>query len=246
MPPKPPPTGTRRRPERHGGAAIALELEILREIPIERSLETVLYRAAHIPPEDEPDPLFALRYHGRWPTEWTLYTGSSEAVAWAEYCRNHATDVANSDVTGGVGLTASSLDAFARLEVPKPLPRRSLYALTFGFEALADLTSPWAEDCLRRAGFDTGSFHADAAAGYGDCPELAGLVDRLGWEAMRVPSAAWPYAGGWCVPVFAAGRPRLLESRQLLEAASPTVALAVATAYPQGRRPAWLGAERAA
>jgi hypothetical protein len=144
-------------------------------------------------------------------------------------------------VTGGVGLTAASLGAFAPLEVGRALPRRSLYELTFGFEMLADLTSPWAEDCLRRASFDLDSFHADASSGYGDCPELAGLVASLDWEAMRVPSAAWRHAGAWCVPVFAAGRPRLLATRRLLEAASPTVALAAATEYPAGERPAWLG-----
>jgi hypothetical protein len=138
-------------------------------------------------------------------------------------------------------LSAASLDAFAGLEVGQPLPRRSLYALTFGFELLADLTSPWAEDCLRRAGFDLGSFYADASVGYGDCPELAGLVDRLGWEAMRVPSAAWQRAGSWCIPVFGPGRDRLLAAKRLLEAASPTVALAVATVYPAGERPGWLG-----
>lgn len=162
-------------------------------------------------------------------------------VTWAEYCRNHPRDVALADVTGGVGLNEASFDAFAPLEVADPLPRRALYGLTFAFEMLADLTSPWAEDCLTRASFDLDSFYADAAAGYGDCPELAGLVDTLGWEAMRVPSAAWQRAGGWCVPVFEPGRDRLLSAECLVEAASPTVALAVATVYADGERPAWLG-----
>ncbi len=123
------------------------------------------------------------------------------------------------------------------------LPRRSLYTLTFGFELLADLTSPWARDCLRRAGFDLDSFYADPdpATGYGDCPQLAALVDQLGWEAMRVPSAAWPRAGGWCIPVFKAGRKRLLAQQRLADAASPNVAVAVATEYAEGERPKWLG-----
>jgi len=220
---------------------MALRLDTLREVPVERSLETVLYRAAHIPLGGAPDPLYAQPEHGRWPTEWTLYTGSSEAVAWAEYCRNHAVDVTRSDVTGGVGLTADSLSAFAGLEVDRALPRRSLYSLTFGFERLADLTSAWAEDCLHRAGFDLDSFYADASAGYGDCPELATLVDELGWEAMRVPSAAWQRAGEWCVPVFSGGRGSLLVATRLLDAAAPTVALAAATEYAAGGRPAWLG-----
>lgn len=170
-----------------------------------------------------------------------MYTCSAEPVAWAEYCRNNSADIALSDVTGGVGLNESSLDLFAHLEVAGTLPQRSLYLLTFGFDMLADLTSPWAGNRLRRAGFDLDSFYADAVAGYGDCPELAGLVDQLGWEAMRVPSAAWRQPGGWCVPVFRSGRERLLVTERLLEAASPTVALAVATDYANGERPAWLG-----
>ncbi len=190
---------------------------------------------------EDPDPLFIQPYHGRWSTEWTLYAGSTEAVAWAEYCRNNASDVAASDVTGGIGVTEASLGTLAHLSVSRALPLRSLYSLTFGFEMLADLTSPWAEDCLRRAGFDLDSFYADAAAGYGDCPALAALVDQLGWEAMRVPSAAWPRASGWCVPVFAASRSRLLNQVRMLDAASPSVALAVATEYASGERPAWLG-----
>lgn len=218
-----------------------LDIEALREIPVEQSTETVLYRAAYIPAREDPDPLYVVPNTGRWPTAWTLYTGTTEAVAWAEYCRNHPDDVALADVTGGVGVTAASLDALAQLELGPALPRRSLYALTFGFTLLADLTSPWAEDCLRRAGFDLDSFYTDPDRGYGDCPELAAMVERLGWEAMRVPSAAWQRAGSWCVPVFGAGRERLLASRRLVEAASPTVALAVATEYPADERPAWLG-----
>lgn len=218
-----------------------LDLGILGEIPVERVVETVLYRATYIPPREDPDPLFAQPHRGRWPTEWTLYTGSTEAVAWAEYCRNNAGDVAASDVTGGIGVSEASLGTLAHIGVSRALPLRSLYSLTFGFETLADLTSPWAEDCLRRAGFDLDSFYVDKAGGYGDCPDLASLVDELGWEAMRVPSAAWPRAGGWCIPVFSAGRARLLDRRRLLEAASPSVALAVATEYASGERPAWLG-----
>jgi hypothetical protein len=162
-------------------------------------------------------------------------------VAWAEYCRNNAGDVALSDVTGGIGLTEASLPVLARLDVFEPLPLRSLYLLTFEFEALVDLTSPWAEECLRRAGFDLDSFHADKAGGYGDCPELASLVGSLGWEAMRVPSAAWRWTDGWCVPVFEPGRKRLAAQRRLVDAASPSVAVAAATAYADGQRPAWLG-----
>jgi hypothetical protein len=220
---------------------MALDIDPLREIPKGEALETVFYRAVHIPLNGEPDPLFAYPQYGRWPTEWTLYTGTSEPVAWAEYCRNHAADVADSDVTGGVGISSASLPAFAQMEVSKVLPRRSLFELTFEFEALADLTSPWAETLLDRAGFDLRSFYADFADGYGDCPELAGLVDQLGWEGIRVPSAAWQRPDGFCVAIFERGRRRLIKAKRRVPSASPTVALAVATVYPDGERPAWLG-----
>jgi hypothetical protein len=220
---------------------VALNVDILREIPVGEDTQSVFYRAVYIPARGEPDPLFAFCSVGRWPTAWTLYTGVSEPVAWAEYCRNHAPDVELSDVTGGVGLTSSTLPSYAHLEVAKALPRRSLYELSFEFRAMADLTSPWAEDLLTRAGFDLQSFYADKASGYGDCPALAALVPELGWEAIRVPSAAWQRPDGFCVPIFERGRERLVDGVRVLDSASPSVALAVATSYAAGERPGWLG-----
>jgi len=240
LPPKPAPTSTHRPPEASSGE-VAIDLAVLRQIPVGSASERVFYRTVHLPLGGEPDPLCVLAGEGRWPTAWTLYTATTAPVAWSEYCRNHAADVAASDVTGGVGLTAATLPAFAALEVSKSLPRRALYELRFEFEALADLTSPWAEVLLRRSGFDLDSFYDDAAAGYGDCPELAGLTEQLGWEAVRVPSAAWQRPDGFCVPVFEAGRGRLVVAEPLLPSASPTVATAAATAYPAGERPTWLG-----
>jgi hypothetical protein len=220
---------------------LALDLDILREIPVGEAMQSVFYRAVHIPMRGDPDPLYSVPSSGRWPTAWTLYTGTSEPVAWAEYCRNHARDVGFSDVTGGIGLTSATLPSYAHLEVAKALPRRSLYELNFEFRAMADLTTPWAEDLLSRAGFDVESFYADRAAEFGDCPALATLVPELGWEAIQVPSAAWQRPDGFCVPVFEPGRNRLVEVTQILDAASPSVALAAATTYPAGERPGWLG-----
>jgi hypothetical protein len=220
---------------------MALKLDILREIPVGEAMESVFYRAVYIPLRGEPDPLYSIAATGRWPTAWTLYTGTSEPVAWAEYCRNHARDIELSDVTGGVGLTSATLPSYAHLEVAKALPRRSLYELSFEFRALADLTSPWAEDLLSRAGFDLRSFYADRFSRYGDCPALAALVPQLGWEAIRVPSAAWQRPDGFCVPVFEKGRGRLVSAVRSLAFASPSVALAAATSYAAGERPGWLG-----
>jgi RES domain len=220
---------------------VALDIAVLRQIPVGSASERVFYRTVHLPLNGQPDPLHVLPEVGRWPTAWTLYTATTATVAWAEYCRNHAADVSGSDVTGGVGLSATTLPAFATLEVSKSLPRRALYELHFEFEALADLTSPWAEELLRRSGFDLSSFYTDPAAAYGDCPELAGLTHELGWEAIRVPSAAWQRPDGFCVPVFESGRGRLVATSSLLASASPSVATAVATAYAAGERPGWLG-----
>jgi len=220
---------------------LALDLDTLREIPVGEAMQSVFYRAVHIPVRGEPNPLYSIPSSGRWPTAWTLYTGTSEPVAWAEYCRNHARDIGLSDVTGGVGLTRATLPSYAHLEVDKALPRRSLYELRFEFRAMADLTTPWAEELLARAGFNLQSFYADRASGYGDCPALAALVPDLGWEAIQVPSAAWQRPDGFCLPVFEEGRGRLVDATRSLEAASPSVALAVATTYPEGERPGWLG-----
>lgn len=178
-----------------------------------------------------------MRREGRWPTDWTLYTATTPSVAWAEYCRNHASDVSHADVTGGVGLDAAALQALGPLELD--LPARALFELDFAFDRLADLTSEWAAELLGRAGFDHASFTADPP-GYGDCPELATLAAALGWQAILVPSAAWQWPDGLCVPVFEGGRAALSQHRLVVEAAQPSVAAAAATTYPNGTRPRWL------
>ncbi|HEY5343061.1 MAG TPA: RES domain-containing protein [Solirubrobacteraceae bacterium] len=209
----------------------------MRQIPVLRTALTVYYRHVWLPPDGSaPDPLF-VRREGRWPTNWTLYTATTPAVAWAEYCRNHARDVAAADPTGGVGLDNAALAALGPLELG--VPARALFALDLAFDNLADLTSEWAADLLARSGFDLGSFAADPPD-YGDCPELAGLVSTLGWQAMLVPSAAWPMSDGLCVPVFDPSLPGLANTRELLAAARPSVAVAAATNYVASTRPRWL------
>jgi hypothetical protein len=202
-----------------------------------RTVLTVYYRHVWLPPDGSPpNPLF-VRREGRWPTGWTLYTATTPTVAWAEYCRNHARDVAGADPTGGVGLDIAALAALGPLELN--VPARALFAFDLAFDNLADLTSEWAADLLRQSGFDIDSFAADAP-GYGDCPELANLVSTLNWQAMLVPSAAWPMADGLCVPVFDPNLPGLAKAREVLTAARPSVALAAATSYVAGARPRWL------
>lgn len=169
----------------------------------------------------------------------TLYTGSSPEVAWAEYCRNSWRDVGLADVTGGVGLNPLALASLGAFKVGPPLPPRALFELTFVFERLADFLSPWGRHCLDQAGYPLDDFYADPPS-YGRCPDLSGMAATLGWEALRVPSAALDVPEAFCVPVFASGMSRLSSVVQVAEAASPTVAVAYATRYPDGLRPAWL------
>jgi hypothetical protein len=114
-----------------------------------------------------------------------------------------------------------------------------MFELTFEFERLADLLSPWGAERLEEAGFALQDFYADGPA-YGACPELSGLVGDLSWDAMRVPSAALQSANAFCIPVFQRGRSRLREATQVVAAASPTVAVAYATSYANDLHPPWL------
>jgi hypothetical protein len=216
---------------------LPLDVAPLREIPIRRTALTVYFRQVWLPDDGSPPDPFFMRREGRWPTDWTLYTATTPAVAWAEYCRNHPLDVAAADLTGGVGLDDAALAALGPLQLG--VPARALFELDFAFDRLADLTSNWALELLRRAGFDTNSFTADPP-GYGDCPELASLVEDLAWQAIVVPSAAWRWPDGLCVPVFEAGASALAAHRMTLAAAQPSVAIAAATSYVYGARPRWL------
>jgi hypothetical protein len=179
-----------------------------------------------------------MRREGRWQTDWTLYTATTPAVAWAEYCRSHPRDVAAADPTGGFGLTASILAALGEDELA--VPARAMFEFDLAFARLADLTSEPAASLLSSAGFDTASFTADGPD-YGECPDLADLVATLGWQAMLVPSAAWPAPDGLCVPVFDPTVSGLARPRQTIAAARPTVAVAAATSYVDDARPRWLG-----
>jgi hypothetical protein len=217
---------------------VALDVTPLREIPVRRTALTVYFRQVWLPDDGSPPNPFFVRREGRWPTGWTLYTATTPTVAWAEYCRNHPRDVASADVTGGVGLDEAGLAALGAMELA--VPARALFELDYAFDRLADLTSEWALELVARAGFDTSSFTADPP-GYGDCPELASLVDLLQWQAILVPSAAWRWPDGLCVPIFEAGASALAGQRMVIAAAQPSVAVAAATSYVTGARPAWLG-----
>lgn len=217
-----------------------LDTRWLQQVPVLQTSITVYYRTVYIPGLGRPiDPLRTRPNEGRWPTDRALYTASGPHVAWAEYCRNHATDIEAADVTGGVGIDATSLPSLAPLRIGNPLPLRSMFELSFEFERLADLLSPWGAECVQEAGFPLDDFYADGP-GYGGCPELAAAAEALGWEAMRVPSAALRDPSAFCIPVFGAGRTHLRAVTEAVSAASPTVAVAYATTYADDLRPRWL------
>jgi len=219
---------------------VPLALSALAQIPVLGISLSLYYRTVYIPgPGGVEDPFRTRPHEGRWPTGWTLSTASSPVTAWAEYCRNNPDDITAADVTGGIGLDPASFPSLAPLRIGPPLPPRSMYRLSFEFERLADLLNPWAAECLERSGFSLDDFQADPPS-YGACPELASLAEGLGWEAMRVPSAALRSPDAFCVPVFSAGRSRLRDSERIVERASPTVATAYVTAYADDLRPSWL------
>jgi hypothetical protein len=219
---------------------VPLDTRWLQQVPVLHTSLTVYYRTVYIPgPGGVIDSLRTRPNEGRWPTESTLYTASGPHMAWAEYCRNNPTDVEAADVTGGVGIDAASLPSLRAVGGRIPLPLRSMFELSFEFQRLGDLLSPWGVECLREAGFPLDDFYADPPV-YGTCPELATAANGLGWDAMRVPSAALRDASAFCVPVFRAGRPRLRNVTEAVSAASPTVAVAYATTYADDLRPRWL------
>lgn len=195
------------------------------------------YRTVHIPYREEADPLRVVPGTGRWPSSRTLYTASSDDVAWAEFCRNHAADIEAADMTGGIGIDLSSLQAMADFGLGPPVPSRSLYELTFRFTQIVDLTTDAAWAVLADADFDVADFFSDT---YGECPALAEHGVERGWEALRVPSAAWRSKDACCIPVFPAGFPRLEGVRIVEASAVPTIRVSVGTSYRLGERPSWM------
>lgn len=203
------------------------------------STELSLYfRHAHITSAGKSDPFRVTSGAGRWGTHWTLHTASAIHVALSEYCRNFADDVRRADPTGGFGLTSSNLTALARLELQEPVSRRAIYRLSYQFERLADITTLASRRALRAAGFQSADLFADD---FGACPALAFAGERLGWDALRAPSAAWRHGDGFCIAVFPRGHKQLRRTVLLEAVARPTIAVAYATAYRRGKRPEWLG-----
>jgi RES domain len=182
-----------------------------------------------------PDPLYA-GTGGRWETiERTLYTATTATTSWAEWCRNHPRAVEDGDPTDGRAHTPDLLKALAWDQLAAVIPARALVDMTFRFDRLADLTTKKAQQHLLEAGFNPQHLFADD---YGRCPALAEDLAALGFEAVRVPSAA--LRDGICVAVFRAGR-KPNDDWELVQARGrPPVAAALNTVYRHGERPGWV------
>jgi hypothetical protein len=138
-----------------------------------------------------------------------------EETVWAEACRVRAWQIADADPTGGIGLAAGNFGYYGPLPLGPPVDLRALYEVTFEVRALADLTTATSRETLAEVGLGDSELLADD---YGPCPDIAKAGQRLGWEAIRAPSAALP--GGICVAVLPGHHPSRERWRILRESAS--------------------------
>lgn len=221
-----------------GRPAGALDEQALAELPAEH-VDISLYRTAWIPERGDTNPLYTDPHTNRFGTaDGTVYTGSSEAVAWAETCRNKPREISDSNPFGVANVTVDDIRRFPNTPINRLVPARALFLLEFSFGRVVDLRGDAARQVLQRAGMASDDLIADI---YGRCRDLAAAAVSLGWEAIIVPSAAWERAPGFCVPVFKpAGVLRMVGAQLLAEAALPTVGIAHLTRYPAGARPIWL------
>ena len=198
----------------------------------------------HFHPDQSLDPLSGRPNSGRWATaSGTLYAADATHVAWAEYCRCFWHDIdAAAPITSGT-ITVTELARIGSQELQEA-PIRTIYEIEVDLTLLADLTTPVNRRALQNAGFPLNDFFTnDPATGilhydYGQCPEVAGLGERLGWEALRAPSAAWP-VGGHTIAIFSSGKSSIVRCDPVFTG-RPTVAMAVATRYRNGQKPSWV------
>lgn len=216
---------------------MALDEGVLKRLRPRPLTATLYFRQVFIPPAGEPTPYYVKPHEGRWGTDWTLHATASPPTAWAEYCRHVPDLIDAADPTGGIGLSAGTLTGIAFIEMGDPVLRRALFALTFSFTRVIDLSAE--QPILSKAGFDPANFYADD---YGLCPELARWAAGAGFEALLAPSAAWRHKGGSVCAVLSPGRARQVSADIVVASARPTVAVAAGTTYKHGETPTWLGA----
>jgi hypothetical protein len=206
-------------------------------VPVGAKTVRVYLRHCFIPAAGDPDPLYVNAAVGSrwWTPRGTLYLAEETETVMAEHCRNNPDSVFAADPTGGVGLNPQNFAAYAARPVGDPLPARALFSVDVDFDELADLRSPAALAALGRIGIDAGDLLDD---GYGPCPALAQAGERLGWQAIRAPSAA--YTDGTALAVFHDAFPPAAHWRVDAAAVRPSVRVAYLTRYRARQRPAWL------
>lgn len=198
------------------------------------ALTATVLRHCYIPAAGHPDPLrVSAAMRSRWQTAGgTLYLADGDVTVWAEYCRHCASDVAAADPTGGVGLRDVNFSLYGPRALREPVSARALFEVTVSMDRVADLTGFGARQLLADEGVDV------LADDYGVCPAIASQVAANGWQALRVPSAAYP--GGVCVAVLPGCFPARKSCRMVMDFARPKVATAYLTRYRLGERPGWL------
>jgi hypothetical protein len=214
---------------------VPLELAALDAVRAGPLRATLYLRQVYIPPTGDPDPFYVKPHDGRWGTDWTLHTTGSPPTAWAEYCRHVPGAIERADPTGGIGLSLAGLSGLAFLEIGHPVPARALFALTYEFDKVLDVSAQ--ATALATAGFTSAELYADD---YGLCPELARWASTEDYEAIVAPSAAWRRAGGTICAVLTRGRSRMLNQDVVVPSGRPTIAVAAGTTYKAGERPSWL------
>jgi RES domain len=218
-----------------------LDVAALSRIPA-RPFSAIVLRNTYLPDPGKgaPDPFYGTGISGRFGThDGTIYTTNSPEVMWAEYCRNNAKDVELANPYASP-IRATDIAGMPTTEVPAPLPARTIVQLDVTLDRVVDLTTGATQRMLFLAGFDPLHLTAD---GYGDCQRLAAAAVALGWEALRVPSAAWRVSPGWCLPIFKKTTDYVLIPWGVVaHSARPTVDVAHLTTYKTGQRPTWLPA----
>lgn len=218
-----------------------LIVDRLLDVPAEPRRLTV-HRAVALaidgtPAEDfVPDPSYAHPDSGRWATAaGTLYTAIGAETTWYEYCRWSAKDLkARPGWTRGI--PSKMLPHVAYTAVGPPPPLRALVRLEFALQRVPDLTRALTTPILLSAGVDVAKLRSDD---HGECQKLSAVAERLGWDAMMVPSAATDTLER-VVPIFRNGRKRLIDQAVVASPAGPTVLQAMQTRFRDGERPSWL------
>ena len=216
-----------------------LNRTILADINVDSGPFIVLRHSLPLNDALQLGPLSVTPGSGRWDTpEGTLYTASSQVVAWAEFCRWFSSEVAAAAPSTSMPIQPWELARIGSQVLGEAVPVRSIYEIRARLERLADLTDPANQAYLHLAGFPLEDFRSNIPDDYGLCPELARIGEQLGWDALRAPSAAWP-EDGYTIAIFAAGRLGISSCRVVFEG-RPTVAMAVATRYRDGQKPDWI------